>query len=253
MGAGGSRPGVATYHGLGLRVNVEVLADAELLAARAVDVVVAAAAVAIDERGVFVWAVSGGTTPRRMLELLSERRDLDWTRTHLFQVDERLAPDGDPDRNATMLEEALLTERFRQENEPAGVWFMPVTDDDPEKAAADYATALDSIAGSPVVFDLIQLGLGSDGHTASLVPDDPILEIDQLDVAITGLYQGRRRMSLTWPVLDRAKELLWVVGGESKQQAVQQFLDNDPSMPATLPTQARATVLLDRAASGDTA
>lgn len=232
-------------------MNVEILADAETLARRAVDVLVSCAAVAIDERGLFVWAVSGGTTPRRMLELLSERRDLDWSRTHLFQVDERLAPDGDPDRNATMLDEALLTENFRRLNKPAGLWLMPVTADDPIAAAADYAASLDSIAGSPVVFDLIQLGMGSDGHTASLIPNDPILDVDEVDVALTNEYQGRRRMSLTWPVLDRAKELLWVVGGASKLEAVQQFLDNDPSIPATLPTQSRATVLLDLAASGD--
>lgn len=229
---------------------VEVLADAESLAERAVEVVVASAAVAIDERGLFVWAVSGGTTPRRMLELMSERRDLDWSRTHLFQVDERLAPDGDPDRNATLLAEALLTPSFRSVNVPAGLWLMPVTEDDPQAAAASYARTLDEIAGSPVVFDLIQLGLGSDGHTASLVPDDPIVEVSEVDVALTDEYQGRRRMSLTWPVLDRAKELLWVIGGESKRQAVQRFLDNDPSIPATLPTQARATVLLDAAAAG---
>lgn len=231
---------------------VEVLADAELLAERAVDVVVASAAVAIDERGLFVWAVSGGTTPRRMLELMSERRDLDWSRTHLFQVDERLAPDGDSDRNATMLDQALLTPAFLSVNRPAGLWLMPVTAENPEAAARAYAASLDQLAGSPVVFDLVQLGLGSDGHTASLIPGDPILEVSEVDVALTGEYQGRRRMSLTWPVLDRAKELLWVVGGESKQIAVQQFLDNDPSIPATLPTQARAIVLLDEAAAGST-
>ncbi len=232
-------------------MNVEILADGEALAERAVEVLLAAATVAIDERGLFVWAVSGGTTPRRMLELLRERSELDWTRTHLFQVDERLAPDGDPDRNATMLDQALLTDAFVELNTPAGLWLMPVTAEDPVRAAAEYARSLDAIAGSPVVFDLIQLGLGSDGHTASLIPDDPILEVEEVDVALTGEYQGRRRMSLTWPVLDRAKELLWVIGGESKRQAVQQFLDNDPAIPATLPTQARATVLLDAEASGE--
>lgn len=232
-------------------MNVEILADGEALAERAVEVLLAAAAVAIDERGLFVWAVSGGTTPRRMLELLSERSELDWSRTHLFQVDERLAPDGDPDRNATMLDQALLTDGFVELNKPAGLWLMPVTAEDPVLAAAEYARSLDAIAGSPVVFDLIQLGLGSDGHTASLIPGDPILDVEEVDVALTGEYQGRRRMSLTWPVLDRAKELLWVIGGASKRQTVEQFLDNDPAIPATLPTQARATVLLDADASGE--
>lgn len=232
-------------------MNVEVLADSEALAKGAVDVIVRSAATAIEERGVFVWAVSGGTTPRRMLELLRERRDIDWSRVHVCQVDERLAPDGDPDRNATMLDEALLTEDFLRRNTPAGVWLMPVTNEDHETAADDYARTLDALAGHPLIFDLIQLGMGSDGHTASLVPGDPILTIVDRDVALTNDYQGRRRMSLTWPVLDRAKELLWVIGGESKRDAVAQFLANDPSIPATLPTQARATVLLDAAAAGD--
>jgi len=174
-------------------MNVEVLADSEALAQRAVEHLVAAAAAAIDERGRFVWAVSGGSTPRRMLQLLSERDDLD-------------------------------------------------------EACSGYASLIDRTTGSPAVFDVIQLGMGSDGHTASLIPDDPILGIDDRDVAMSELYQGRTRMSLTWPVLDRAKQLLWVIGGESKVDAVEQFLSNDPSIPATLPTQARALVLLDEAA-----
>lgn len=229
-------------------MNVEVLADGEALAARAVEVVIAASAEAIEHRGVFVWAVSGGSTPRRMLELLSERTDLDWSCTHLFQVDERIAPDGSGDRNATMLDTALLTDTFLEHNTPAGVHLMPVTADDVEAACGEYAALMDATAGSPVVFDLVQLGMGSDGHTASLIPGDPILDIDDVDVATTGAYQGRNRMSFTWPVLDRAKQLLWVIGGESKQEAVQQFLNNDPAIPATLPTQARAVVLLDEAA-----
>ena len=230
-------------------MNVEVLADSEALAEGAVEHLVRAATAAIDERGVFVWAVSGGSTPRRMLELLSVRDDLDWSRTHLFQVDERVAPVGDPDRNATMLDTALLTESFRSRHAPAGLWLMPVNADDLEAAAAEYANQMDAMTGSPVVFDVLQLGMGSDGHTASLIPGDPILDVSDRDVALSQEYQGRIRMSLTWPVLDRAKELLWVIGGESKVDAVRLFLDNDPSIPATLPTQARATVLLDEAAS----
>jgi len=230
-------------------VNIEVLADSEALAERAVEHLLAAAAAAIDERGKFVWAVSGGSTPRRMLELLSERDDLDWSRTHLFQVDERVAPDGDSDRNATMLDTELLTDSFRSRHTPAGIHLMPVTADDLEAACAEYAGLIDEVTGSPAVFDVVQLGMGSDGHTASLIPDDPILAVDGRDVAMSDLYQGRIRMSLTWPVLDRAKQLLWVIGGESKVGAVRQFLDNDPSIPATLPTQARAVVLLDEAAN----
>ena len=228
---------------------VEVLADGEALASRSVEVIVEAAASAIDERGKFVWAISGGTTPRRLLELLSERTDLDWSRTHLFQVDERVAPGGDSDRNATMLDTALLTESFLAENTPAGIHLMPVTSSDLATASLAYGELMDQHAGSPVVFDLVQLGMGSDGHTASLIPDDPILAVDDRDVAVSEEYQGRIRMSLTWPVLDRAKQLMWFIGGEWKQRAVRQFLDNDPAIPATLPTQARAVVLLDQAAS----
>lgn len=233
----------------GASVIVEVLVDGEALARRAVDVLVEASVRAIEERGVFVWAVSGGSTPRRMLELLSARTDLDWSCTHLFQVDERIAPDGSEDRNATMLDTALLTPTFLDRNSPAGIHLMPVTSDDLNAATVEYAALMDAHAGSPVVFDLVQLGMGSDGHTASLIPGDPILEVADVDVAVTGEYQGRNRMSFTWPVLDRAKQLLWVIGGESKQVAVKQFLNNDPAIPATLPTQARATVLLDEAAN----
>ncbi len=229
-------------------MQTEVLDDPEATARRAVDAIVDASARAIAERGQFVWAVSGGSTPRRMLELLAERDDLDWARMHLFQVDERLAPDGDPDRNATMLDETILANPLVAER-LGRLALMPVTAADPDAAAADYAALIDAVTGSPAVFDLVQLGMGSDGHTASLIPDDAVLDVDDVDVALTGVYNGRRRMTLTWPILDRAKELLWVITGESKQGALQQFFDNDPSIPATLPTQARALVLTDRAAN----
>ncbi len=227
---------------------LEVVADREALADRAVDVIVEIANQSIDERGIFTLAISGGSTPRRMLEVLAERPGVDWERIHLFQVDERVAPDGDPDRNATMLDEALLTESFRSRHDVGGVWLMPVTDGDLDSAASAYAATVDRIAGSPVVFDLVQLGLGSDGHTASLIPDDPILAVDDRDVATTEVYNGRRRLSLTWPVLDRAKHQLWVIAGEDKGPALSQYLNADPAIPATLPTQARATVLVDEAA-----
>lgn len=226
-------------------MNLEVLGARDALASRAVDVIVGASARAIDERGQFTFAVSGGSTPRPMLEQLAERDDIEWPRVHLFQVDERIAPDGHEDRNATMLEDALLTPAFLGRTDLAGVWLMPVGDAEPVGAARRYGDVLDRVAGSPVVLDLVQLGLGSDGHTASLVPGDPILEVTDVDVAVTDVYQGRRRMSLTWPVLDRAKEQLWVIAGADKHDALNRYLDGDPTIPATLPTQARATVLVD--------
>jgi 6-phosphogluconolactonase len=229
-------------------MQLEVLPDREALADRATELIAEAAVRAIAERGQFVFAVSGGSTPRRLLELLRERDDIEWNRTHIFQVDERVAPEGDADRNATMLAEALLTPEFTAVHQLAGLWLMPVEQNDLEAAAAEYATIMDEVTGSPVVFDLIQLGLGDDGHTASLVPGDPILVIDDRDVALTDEYKGRVRMSFTWPVLDRAKEQLWVVSGEGKRDALALYLANDPTIPATLATQARATVLVDAAA-----
>lgn len=226
---------------------LEVLPDREALAYKAADFVAEAAARAIGERGQFTVAVSGGSTPRRMLEVLAERDDIEWSRVYLFQVDERVAPDADPDRNATMLADTLLSEDVLGASELGGVFLMPVTEDDLEAAAATYAETMDRVTGSPIVFDLIQLGLGDDGHTASLIPGDPILELTDRAVGLTNTYRGHRRMSMTWPVLDRAKELLWVVAGESKREALEGYLDNDPSIPATLPTQARATVLVSNA------
>ena len=231
-------------------MNLEILTDADALAARAAEVIVDAGVRAIDERGQFVLAVSGGSTPRRFLGELARRSDLDWTRVHIFQVDERVAPDGDAARNATMLDEAFLTADLMADHALAGVWLMPVTEPDVEAAALEYGRLMDETTGSPVVFDLIQLGLGDDGHTASLIPGDAVLDVTDCDVAVTGDYRGHRRMTMTWPVLDRAKEQLWVVSGEAKQWALDRYLENDPAIPATLPTQARATVLVDAAAGG---
>ena len=232
-------------------MNLEVFGDPESLAARAADFVADASARAIGERGLFTLAVSGGTTPRRMLEELRVR-DLDWPRVHMFQVDERIAPEGDPARNSEMLRSALVTPEFTARNVLGGLWLMPVGEPDLHAAAAAYARVMDEITGSPVVFDLVQLGLGDDGHTASLVPGDPVLEVTDVDVAVTGEYRGHRRMTMTWPVLDRAKEQLWVIAGASKRQPLDHYLEGDDEIPATLPTQARATVIVDEAAYGST-
>ncbi|MDH3755483.1 MAG: 6-phosphogluconolactonase, partial [Acidimicrobiia bacterium] len=186
---------------------------------------------------------SGGSTPRLMLEHLAARDDIEWDRVTIFQVDERVAPEGHPDRNLVMLEDAL-TSKVAVAVQP-----MPVDADDLDLAAGGYAAALEMTAGSPPVLDLVQLGLGEDGHTASLAPDDPVLDFVDRDVALTRSYRGQVRMTLTRPVLDRARQRLWLVSGMAKADAFSRLLIGDISIPATLISTDRSLVLADRSAA----
>ncbi len=188
--------------------------SAHLLGAAAADEVAGALRRAIGARGAATLAVSGGKTPAPMFSALAAF-DLPWDVVDVFQVDERIAPAGDPARNATA--QAVLPGRFHP---------MPVEDPDPAAAAARYAASL------PDAFDCIHLGLGDDGHTASLLPGDPVLDEEKLTVAVTGVYQGRARMTLTRPVLDRARQVVWLVSGASKRARVAQLMQGDPSIPA---------------------
>ena len=193
-------------------MEITVLADADAVAREAAGIIAADARAAVAARGRFIVAVSGGHTPWRMLRALA-CEDLPWTGVHVAQVDERVAPAGDPDRNLTHLRESLLEHAPLP---PTRIHAMPVESSDIEAAAAQYARTLQEIAGSPPVLDLAHLGLGPDGHTASLVPGDPVLMVAGEDVALTEVYQGRRRMTLTYPMLNRSRRLLWVVTGSEK-------------------------------------
>src|SRR5258705_7493126 len=117
---------------------------------------------------------------------------------------------------------------------------MPVEAPDLEAAASRYAETLWAIAGSPPVFDLVHLGLGADGHTASLVPGDPVLDVTDADVAVTRPYQGRRRMTLTFPIINRSRRVLWLVTGREKAGALVRLRNRDPSIPASCVRQDRA-------------
>jgi 6-phosphogluconolactonase len=226
-------------------VKLEVLADAGAAAEAAAAILAADAPAAAAARGRFAFAVSGGSTPWRMLRAFAKCA-VPWDAVHVVQVDERVAPDGDPDRNLTHLRESLLA---RAPLSPDRVHAMPVEAADLDGAAARYAATLREIAGAPPVLDLVHLGLGSDGHTASLVPGDPALEVDDADVALAGPYQGRRRMTLTYPVLDRARRVLWLVTGAEKAEMLVRLMDGDRSIPAGRVRRDRALVLADRPAA----
>jgi 6-phosphogluconolactonase len=226
-------------------MKIEIFADAEAVAQQAATILAAEARAAIAERGRFVFAVSGGHTPWVMLRALAGEK-ISWDKVHLAQVDERVAPSGDPDRNITHLRESLLEHAALP---PDQVYAMPVESTDLEAAAKQYAATLAKIAGSPPVLDLIHLGLGPDGHTASLVPGDPVLQVKDADVAVTGAYQGRRRITLTYPVLNRARRLLWLVTGSEKAGMLVRLRDGDPSIPGGRVNPERALVLADRPAA----
>ena len=127
---------------------------------------------------------------------------------------------------------------------------MPVEAPELESAAERYAETLKTIAGSPPVLDLVHLGLGPDGHTASLVPGDPVLNVTDSDVALTGVYQGRRRMTLTYPILNRARSILWLVTGKDKVAALARLREGDPTIPAGRIQRNQALLLADQVAAG---
>jgi 6-phosphogluconolactonase len=225
-------------------MQLEVLPDPESVARRAAERIAALARAAARSRRAFALAVSGGHTPWQMLGALADEQ-VPWEAVHLFQVDERVAPAGDSDRNLTHIAESLLS----RVTLPAGhVHSMPVEDRDLAGAAKRYAQELDQVAGTPAVLDLVHLGLGPDGHTASLVPGDPALEEGQAEVVITGPYQGHRRMTLTFPVLDRARSILWVVTGAEKAGMLGRLQARDRSIPAGRVCGDRALVLADKEA-----
>ena len=228
-------------------MRIEVLADADAVAKKAAAVIAAEARQAVAARGRFVMAVSGGHTPWVMLRALADE-DVPWASVHIFQVDERVAPEGHADRNLTHLRASLLEHAAL----PAGqIYAMPVEIPDLQSAAAKYTAELERIAGAPPVLDLVHLGLGPDGHTASLVPGDPVLNVTDRDVAGTGVYQGRNRLTLTYPVINRARLILWLVTGSEKVSMYKRLQAADQSIPAGRVRRNNAVVLADSAAAGE--
>ncbi len=226
-------------------MKVDVFADPDEVASQAAQFVAAQARAAVEQRGRFVVAVSGGTTPWQMLRALAHE-DVPWPQVQVVQVDERVAPAGDEARNLTHLTASLL------EHAPLSaeqIHAMPVEVADLEAGAAEYARTLAQIAGSPPVLDLVHLGLGPDGHTASLVPGDPVLDVTDRDVGATGVYQGHRRMTLTYPLINRSRAILWLVTGAAKVTMLPRLLAADSAIPAGRIVQQQATLFADCAAA----
>jgi 6-phosphogluconolactonase len=220
-----------------MTLDVEVLPDPEAACRRAAELIAQALARAITDGGRGAWAISGGETPMGMFRRLGQL-ELSWSSIETWQVDERIAPPGDAERNRTRQEAALPAAALD------GVRWMPVEDEDVDSAAERYAATL------PERFDVVHLGLGADGHTASLVPGDPVLEVTDHDVAVTRPYRGHRRLTLTFPGLAHARSLVWLVTGADKRDAMRSLLAGDRSLPAARVAVADQLLVADAAASG---
>ncbi len=219
-------------------IDLEVVADERAAARRAAELIAAVGAAAVADHGSFSFAMSGGRSPWTMLAILGELEQMPWAEAELFQVDERLASPGSEDRNLTHMVLGLS-----MDHQPA-LRPMPVTQRDLDAAAHEYENSL------PDRIDLVHLGLGPDGHTASLVPGDPVLEVTDRRVAMTtNEYQGHRRMTLTYRALAEARQIVWLVTGEEKQDALQKLLASDPSIPAGRVRNESMTVVADQSAA----
>jgi 6-phosphogluconolactonase len=218
--------------------RLEVLDDPEAVHRRGSELMAEAAKEAISDRGHCALAVSGGHDPWPMFSQLEEF-ELDWREIEIFQVDERVAPAGSDERNLTHLVESLSI------GAQGSIRPMPVTDEDLDAAADRYAESL------PDALDMAHLGIGPDGHTASLVPGDSVLEVTDKRVAVTaGEYEGVRRMTLTYPEIERVRRLLWVVTGEEKVNALRKLIGQDPSTPSgRVRPGGDSLILADRAAA----
>jgi 6-phosphogluconolactonase len=223
-----------------MAIELEVAGDEKAASRRAAELIAAAGEEAAAERGRFAFAMSGGRSPWAMLAILGELEAMPWEQTELFQVDERVAAPGDEARNLTHMVLGLSMDH------QSTLRPMPVTQRDLDAAAREYE------AGLPDRFDLVHLGLGPDGHTASLVPGDPVLEVADRRVAMTETaYQDHRRMTLTYPALNDARRIVWLVTGPDKQDALQKLLAGDESIPAGRVRNENVIVVADEAAAGE--
>lgn len=197
------------------------------------------ARLAMGQRGSCSIALSGGSTATLLLEALVDT-EIAWGRVDVYQVDERVAPDGDANRNAT-----VLLSRFveRVGLPPGRLHLMDVTAPDLQAAARAYAASL------PPQLDVVHLGLGEDGHTASWPPGDPVIASSEA-VAVVGPFNGHRRMTLTPSVVNGAGERLFLVTGAAKAGVLSALRAGDRSLPASLVTPTGTLLACDQAAVG---
>ena len=217
--------------------TLRVLPDAAAAVKSAAAALVVGIERALAIRGRCVLALSGGTSAPQLCQALAAHV-VDWGRVHMVQVDERLVPLSHPDRSLGQFQNFLP---------PLQLHPMPVEEPDPDAAARTYATLLEELAGKPAVLDLVHLGLGADGHTGSLVPGEPVLRVMDRDVALTDVYKGHRRMTLTYPLLDRAREIVWLATGTEKRIAIRRFYEKDPALPASRVTAENMYLFTDQA------
>ena len=228
-------------------MRVHVAATAEEAAAQAAEWLRAEIARAAAARGHCLLALSGGRSPWRMLHELRRLR-VHWHALQVFQADERVVPATDERRNARQIGDRLVA----PEALTAGQFHaMPVERADLPTGAAEYARLLAEHAGTPPVLDVVHLGLGADGHTASLVPGDPLLADTSADVGVSVAYQGTRRMTLMLRCLNAARHRLWLVAGADKAAALGALWHGATSIPAGRVAREAAFVFADAAAAGD--
>ncbi|MGB7588720.1 MAG: 6-phosphogluconolactonase [Solirubrobacterales bacterium] len=222
-----------------MAIETKIFSDADAASRYAAEYIASAGRAAVKDRDEYDLALSGGNTPWAMIGLLEEMEEMPWEKAHIFQVDERAAPPGDEARNLTHLVRLLSIDH------QAALRPMPVTSRDLELSASEYEVHV------PERLDLVHLGLGPDGHTASLVPGDSVLDVDELRVAMTwGPYEGHRRMTLTYPALAAARQILWLVLGEKAREPLAKLLAGDTSIPAGRVENDNMVLVCDEAAAG---
>jgi 6-phosphogluconolactonase len=225
--------------------HLDVSPNAAAAARHGAQRIAAALSVAVARRGKATLAVSGGRTPQRMFEHLAAA-EVPWERVDLFQVDERVAPAGHPDRNSMTIEAAFVEHVARY---PERFHWMPVEAVDLEAAAGRYASELQAALGPKGALDVVHLGLGSDGHTASIFPGSPLVAAPAGDVAVVPAHLGHRRMTLTLPVLNRARAVLWLVAGADKRAVLSRLLAGDAELVASCVRRDVAWIVADAAAA----